>query len=52
MADLAGGTKRRRKMTIVRGVGEMATSSSSRSTGAVTATPIPVQVPVQNTPTE
>mgnify|MGYP001816838111 CR=1 FL=1 len=54
MADLAGGTKRRRKMTIVRGVGGMATSSSSRSTGAVAATPvaIPVQVPVQDTPTE
>lgn len=54
LADLAGGTNRRRKMTIVRGVGGTPASSSGRSSRAVAATPvaIPVQVPVQDTPTE
>jgi pilus assembly protein CpaB len=50
LADLAGGTKRRRTMTIVRGVGGRTASSTSRSAG--TASAVPVQVPVQDTPTE
>ncbi|MGB5213056.1 MAG: Flp pilus assembly protein CpaB [Anderseniella sp.] len=50
MADLTGGTKRRSKMTIVRGVGGKTASSINQSAGAVTAAP--VQVPVQDTPTD
>lgn len=50
MADLAGGSKRRRAMTIVRGVGGKSTTSSGQS--AVAAPAVPVQVPVQAIATE
>ena len=50
IADLAGGTKRRRTMTIVRGVSGRNTNSTRQSAG--TASAVPVQVPVQDTPTE
>lgn len=46
MADLASGTKRRRTMTIVRGVSGRIKSSSGQSA------PTASTVPVQNTPTE
>ena len=50
LADLAGGTKRRRAMTIVSGVGGNNTSSGGQS--AADASEVPVQDPVQDTPTE
>lgn len=54
MADLAGGTRRKRAMTIVRGVKGSVVSSSSQPADPVSQTPVPVpvQVQVQDTPTE
>ncbi|MEO1161560.1 MAG: Flp pilus assembly protein CpaB, partial [Pseudomonadota bacterium] len=52
LADLAGETKRRRTMTIVRGVkGKTATASRPPATAA-TAIPVQIPVQVQDTPTE
>lgn len=46
LADLSGGTKRRRNMTIVRGVGARTASSTGQSAATASA------VPVQDSPTE